>query len=511
MLQWLSDAAAAGKKVTFVCDSIGEQGRPGFGTGAGAGVGFTTFIQQAFPGAVYNNLSIGGKTTADLLTNEPGWLASVLATDADIYGVGLGTNDSRYNDSRGAATQAAYIANITAIVAALKAPKNAKIILFGIWPTFWKDQYSNLLRKATDERVDQWNNALATYAASATEVACVVCAPQIRAAVNYNNVTALLPDHIHPDYGSVAAKKMYAEAVLAGDIQNPAAYAPGYVPASGTRVGYLVRVLSASTTVCQIKMLKLLPYFKETFGFSADPAIGMAGLFGSYSAGYAGYKNKISDFPFDFIITADQEASGIIHLSLGQMLGIRGFEVYRSTNPDAWVDPKHQDWQLLNAERSTTAVAFDLLPKMRDGVFYKIQFDGSNGTDGTGGTTGQYIKVSKIWLGVNPIRFALQNPIATSTGPYERVDLVFSAAGGSASAHISNVLNTYPFSVLLESPHAVPSIVLGDVGEAGRGIAGWKIFVSANPDAIGDPAHTSWVQILTGTGAGTASLPWPHV
>lgn len=493
----LKATSKSGGKVCWVGDSITEQGLPTMGSGPGLGVGFTTYIQAAYPGATYVNKGIGGNTTLDVIAR----MADITATAADVYVLAIGINDARYNDSRGATSQAAYITNMTTIINAMKAA-GGQVVVLSIWPSFWKDQYAALGRKRTDDRISQWNAALRSNAALNWLVPYVDANREIVRAIDMSNVADLIPDGVHPDYAATAGKRLYAMAVLRDQIDK-AEFRSNFVT-TGTEF-YKLRVLNNGASLCEIRNLKVSPYHKEAFAYSADASVGIAGLVGSYSAGYAGYKNKSNDYPFEILLTADLLPTTITTVPKGIGKGIKSFELFRSSDPDAAADPRHPSWQLVQAEYTNTGNAFNLFPRKREGVFYRVDFLDSTGTDGTGGTTGIYVKVKQVWGGVEPIRYAYSNMLdngATS----ERFDLYFSAAGGSSSYYMANVANTYPLRVSFESPHQLKTLTLASVGEAGRDIKNWKIYRSFDPAALADPAHSSWVEVATGTGDASAAV-----
>lgn len=196
------------KKVTWVGDSITEQGKPDQGSGVGRGVGFTTFIERAYPSISYSNQGVGGSTTLGVI----GRLPAIIATGADLYVVAIGVCDARYNDSRGATTQDEYINNMKTIVTSLQST-GAKVVVLSIWPTYAKDHYAALGPQATNERYKQWNHAL-EQASTAWGVPYIDAYSKIVSVITPENVDALVPDGVHPDYAGVAAKQIYADAVM---------------------------------------------------------------------------------------------------------------------------------------------------------------------------------------------------------------------------------------------------------------------------------------------------------
>lgn len=497
LLRLLSRADRARQTIVVVGDSITEQAKSGIGNG----IGYVTYLAEAFPNVNFINEGVGGDTTLDVIDR----LSTVTSHGADGYILAIGVNDARYNDSRGATSQSAFVTNCTTIINAFKAATGYRwAAVLSIWPTFWPDQYAALGRKKTDDRIVQWSAALEANAALNWYIPYVNAHDEIVRVVDMDNLPDLFDDGVHPAYSGTAGKKMYADAILRDRI-NDAEFRSAYVPASGTVEAYKIRVLDNGASTCQIQNIKLAPYHKEFFAYSANASVAINGLVGSYSGAYTGYANKADDYPFEIIVTADQLPTALTTVPNGIGNGIKAWELYRTTNPEAMADPKHPDWKLVEHEYSTDGNAFNLFPRRRQHVYYRVDFESSTGTDGTGGTTGTYVKVAKIWGGVEPVRYAYENMLdlgATS----ERFDLFFSAAGGSASAYMANVANTYPLSVMLESPHELTTIDLASVGETGRDIKDWTIYRSYDPAALADTAHASWVSVATGTGDGTASV-----
>jgi lysophospholipase L1-like esterase len=493
---------AGGKKVTWIGDSITEQGKPGQGSGAGLGIGFTTYIEQAFPGITYSNQGIGGETTLDVIAR----LATITATAADLYVLAIGINDARYNDVRGATSQAAYIANVATIVAALEAA-GGDVVVLSIWPSFWEDQFAALGRKATDDRFKQWNAALERYCAE-TDVPFVDAYTPITRAVNLGNVTTLIPDGVHPDYAGTAGKRLYSAAVLRGAV-SAAEFAAEYAPSGSVFYKLVIFDHGASTDRVSIQNINPQPSVSEFFAYSANAAVDVTGLLGAYSAGAGGFLNKNGDWPAVLTFSAPSFLTSAVTAWRAGGLGIKGFELYVSTDPKALTDPTHPSWVLKEAEYSNVAFAHNLLPAKREGVFYRLQFDDSAGTDGTGGTTGQYVKVTQAWGGSSPVRWSHLNAQEVDN---LRTDLIFSAAGGSDSAggKINNaVANTYPLHLAWEAEGVLSTLTIASVaggGAASRAIKNWRLFESRDPAALADVAHASWYQVAAGVGDQTIDV-----
>lgn len=498
LLRRLAEVNAQVGTVVVIGDSITEQAKPGVGNG----IGYVTYLSEQFPSITFINEGIGGNTTLDVIAR----MSSITAHGADGYIVAIGVNDARYNDSRGATSQSAYVANMTDIINALKAaPGYEWCAVLSIWPAFWRDQYSNLGRFGTDDRIRQWNSALESNAALNWSIPYINAHDSIVRAVDMSNVSNLIPDGIHPDYSTTAGKRLYAAGILREEIRK-SEFVSSFVT-TGNQF-YKIRVLNNGATTCNIQNIRFDPYHKEFFAFSADPAVAITGLVGTYNASYGGYKNKLSDYPFEIIINGDLLPNFIATVPRGIGKGIKAWELYRSTDPDAAADPKHHSWQLIAYEYSTNGNAFNLFPRKREGVFYRIDFLNSDGTDGTGGITGKYVKVSKVWGGVPPVRYAYENMVDNG-GASQRFDLYFSDTGGSSAAYMANAENSFPLRVSFESPQSLNEIEIGTVVETGRQVKDWVIYRSYDPACLSNPGHPSWLEVAAGTGAGTAVLTTP--
>jgi lysophospholipase L1-like esterase len=193
-------------RVTWVGESITEQ--------AQSGLGFTTYIERAYPGAVYSNQGLGGSTTLSTLAR----LDTILETEGGLYVLAIGMNDARYNDSRGATTVEAYLANMRQLVNGLRS-RGAQVVVVSMWPTFSRDQFAALGREATDRRMVEWNEAVHRMCAEELGVPFVDAYPRVVQAVAQLGEDALVPDGVHPDWNGstfvgTAGRELYARSIL---------------------------------------------------------------------------------------------------------------------------------------------------------------------------------------------------------------------------------------------------------------------------------------------------------
>jgi lysophospholipase L1-like esterase len=489
-----------GQTVTWVGDSITEQGK-------GAGIGWTDYIEAHYPAVTFVNEGIGGNTTLDVIAR----LSSIMASNADVYFVAVGVNDVRYNDARGATTQAAYLANVKTITDALKAT-GARVGVISIWPTFWKDAFAALGRAATDARIVAYNTALAAQCAT-DGIGFVNAHDPIVAAINLHNVATLIPDGVHPDWDGSAfvgtgGRQLYAEAV-GYRRANATRFVPEYTPVGVVFYKLVIPDNDATGDVVSIQNINPGPSLGEFFAYSAIPAVNPAGLFGPYNASAGGFLNKPGDWPVVMTFSGGPAVTEITTHPRGTGQGIRKFELYQSTDPAALTRPTHASWTPLTSEASNAATTHNLLPAQRAGVYYRLQVDSSNGTDGTGGATGTYVKVTKVWGGTPPVRWALHNFYEIAS---IRTDLYFSPIGGGPTVNLYNNANAYPCSIMWEAETHLTSLEIASVqggGASGRAIKDWKLFRSTDAAALPDAAHASWAEIATGTGDQTIGVPAP--
>jgi len=222
--------------IVWMGDSITEQGR--VGVGVGNEIGYTTYLEAKYPNAIYNNQGVGGFTTKDLITN----IATYTAIGADMYVVAIGVNDARYNDTRGAANDAEYLANITSIYNSLKVV-TTNLAFISIWPTYDADAFAALGRIATDQRFVEWNKILKDFCET-NNVIFINAYDQVKATITPHNEGTLASDGVHPNINDTEAKEIYANCVLYDD----------YV-----RAKYSDVTATMNSNIARLDLLELLP------------------------------------------------------------------------------------------------------------------------------------------------------------------------------------------------------------------------------------------------------------
>lgn len=482
----LADAARLGQKVVWVGDSITEQGKPA----TGDGVGFTTFLQNKFVGATYVNEGIGGNTTLSIIDR----MASLVAHAADLYVVAIGVNDIRYNDSRGATSVSAYIANITSIYNSLNAVGD--VMFIGVWPTFWEDQFAALLRKATDDRMTQYNNALRDFCRE-NSIPFSNPNPAIRSVIDFGNVDLMISDGVHPSYTGpqgLACKRLYADSVL---FDNPNredycdnVYANGKVffkfvfGNNGQPDGFLgLRNIAINGTT-----------FQESFGQTANLGFPFnPTLYGAFNGAYAGFYNKANDFPLVTTVGCDSWPDSIVLTALTSdssgNRGARRFETWFSTDPESVTDINHPSWVLFEKSESVNGVAVNVLPKGKTRFYYQLRLMNPGFS-----TT----KVKRIGTRY-PVRVATQN---VGSASQQRFDLIF-GAGAPTDAESLRV-DTPNGVVMWESDGEENSLTLESFDTT---LGDFAIYQSADPNALSSVTHESWVPVVTGTGDGAVNIP----
>lgn len=482
----LEEASHKGQKVVWVGDSITEQGK----SGVGDGVGFTTFLQNKFAGATYVNEGIGGNTTLNIIAR----LSTLTAHNADLYVVAIGVNDIRYNDSRGATTVAAYIANIGTIYSSLSAVGD--VMFIGVWPTFWEDQFAALLRKATDDRMTQYNNALRDFCRE-NSLPFSNPNPAIRSVIDFGNVDLMISDGVHPSYTGpqgLACKRLYADSVL---FDNPNRedycdnfYANGKVffkfvfGNNGQADGFLgLRNIAINGTT-----------FYESFGQTANLGYPFnPTLYGAFNGAYAGFYNKANDFPLVTTVGCEAWPDSIVLTALTSTTagnrGARRFETWFSTDPESVTDINHPSWVLFEKSESVNGVAVNVLPKSKTRFYYQLRL-----LNPAFSTT----KIKRIGTRY-PVRVVTRN---VGTASQQRFDLIF-GAGAPTDAESLRV-DTPNGVVMWESDGEENSIVLDSFDTT---LGAFAIYRSADPNALSSLTHESWVPVITGSGNGTFVVP----
>jgi len=482
----LEEASIKGQTVVWVGDSITEQGK----AGTGDGVGFTTYLEQKFPSATYINEGIGGNTTLDIISR----MATLTAHNADLYVVAIGVNDIRYNDSRGATSVAAYIANITSIYNSLNAVGD--VMFIGVWPTFWEDQFAALLRAETDRRMNQYNNALRDFCRE-HGIPFSNPNPAIRSVIDFGNVDLMISDGVHPAYtGTVGrnAKRLYADSVLFDSPNREDycdnVYANGKVffkfvfGNNGQADGFLgLRNIAINGTS-----------FHESFGQTANLGFPFnATLYGTFNGAYAGFYNKANDFPLITTVGCDSWPDSVVLSALTSVSagnrGAKRFETWFSTDPEAVTDINHPSWVLYEKSESPYGVAVNVLPKGKTRFYYQLRLLNPGFS-----TT----KIKRI--GTNyPIRVATQN---VGTASQQRFDLIF-GAGAPTDAESLRV-DTPNGVVMWESDGEENSFTLESFDTT---LGDFAIYQSTDPNALSSVTHESWVPIITESGDGTYFVP----
>lgn len=475
-----------GKKICWVGDSITEQGKAGMGNG----IGHTTLIQGLYPNIEYFNEGIGGNTTKNIIDR----IDSIKAHSADLYVVAAGINDARYNDARGATNTAQYIENINTIVSSLQST-GAEVALVSIFPSFWKDQFSSLLRANTDLRFVEWNNAAKEYAKN-HNILFLDAYTNIRKYINLSNVLTLIPDGVHPNYSTVSGKQLYADSILY-DTLPTSNYAGPYLPFGSHYYKLVIGDNMNPDKLCGIKNIQTSTPILDIFAQSANAPYSLIspGL-GNFDASFAGYYNKANDYPmfmtFSTAIPLQSMAiTGAIKTGTNINRGIRNFDLYYSTVEDALVDLNHSSWKLIRQERTTDAVTVNLYPTKRYGVNYMLKMSDSN-------DAGNTVKLKKI-SGSLPVRVWTQNVVANNPQYFTGI---FSTSGVTSDTYALTG-NTPSYIVSWEAEEDQRTIALESFNSS---LKNWTLYRSYQSFALKNPADPSWTVVATGNGDGTFNI-----
>lgn len=222
------------KTATWIGESITE------------GNNYDEKIAKIFPNINHVDKGIGGNTSKDVINR----LYNIKSTQANLYVVAIGVNDIRYNDSRGATSKESYISNMATIIDNLQAV--GKVVVIGIWPHFYPDQYAALGLIETDKRIDEYNIALENLCKQ-KNVPFINPTPSIRKIITSDAVPLLIPDGIHPVNDT--CKQLYADAVLKVNL-TPSDYLPKQITGL-TRVSKITRD-PLSTTFSKIKWDRMI-------------------------------------------------------------------------------------------------------------------------------------------------------------------------------------------------------------------------------------------------------------
>lgn len=455
-------------KIVWIGDSITEDA-----------TGYRSLIEGLFPEKNFISEAVGGYTTKDVLDN----IVSFTAHSPDLYIVAIGVNDVRYNDSRGAVTQTNYLANMLNILTPLKNAA-ANVVVISIWPSFWRDNFSALLHKATNEKITQYNTSLAKLCAD-NSCYYIDSNSVVNEYVNIYNAYSISTDGIHPAGQGV---ELYAQATLVDKIEK--GRLTSELSPSGKHF-FKLKILDPKTVgnggYCGIKNIST--EVVENIGVTANTAYTTTNLFGAYNSSGQFY-NKAADYPFYLTFSTNEyptEAAIAGAVSgTGVNRGPKAYIAYYSTNPDAMSDLDHPSWEVVNREMSTKALAVNMLPQARKGVFYMLIANGAGQLDL------KRIGASK------PIKVWIQNIIVTSA---QRFADIFDDGVTNLSDALKGNLPSYV--VIWESETELDSIVLESFGAT---LQSYTIKKSFNPDSINNPSHASWKTVGSGTGDGTVTL-----
>ena len=486
----MDNADSEFKSLVWVGDSLTEQG-DGI---QGNGLGFTSYIEQYWGNISYNNQGVGGYTTLDVIADLP----TLVGLAADIYVVAIGTNDTRYFDARGAATDAEWTANIETIRSTLAAT-GAEVVFISIFPTFWEDAFRTSSKLITDARSVRWNALLAKLCLD-NNTKYLDGYSNIVANIDINNVDSLIPDGTHPDYAGTAAKKLYADSILNHYVLK-GKYAVDLDPngkhffmlknydntGEGTiNTGGYAGLLNINVDVGTL----------ETYGLTANAAYAdITKLFGAFDPTYSGFYNKAYDFPQILTFSTATFPKSITNVGivsgLGANRGIRPFEIYYSTVESALTDVNDPSWRLYYSNTNQKAVALNLLPSnIGSKIYYQL-----NMSDIGGGQPNVQLKQ----IGTKaPNKVYPQNVPAISA---QRYDLLFSANMVNQADALLGV--TPSFAVMWETPELLTELVLDSFNSS---LNNWELKISYEEDALTNAFHSSWNTVLTGQGNGTLPL-----
>ncbi len=325
----------ANGKVTSVGDSLTE------------GTNYDEKIMAHFPDITLIDKGIGGNTTASIIER----LDDIVSTKPNLYLLAIGVNDNRYNDDRGAKTEAEYIANMATIIDRLKSV--ADVVVVGIWRTHHSDQFAALGIDGTRKRTDKWNVALERLCDS-KEVLFINPNADIDNVINLENEgrfcitnAAGYPDGVHTnDIGN----QMRADAVLFGNI-DPSNYDTTPFKASG-KYSYMLEILRTNDSSGYVMINNIhatpSPIAGEYFTNSAN--VNYRNLEKMFNGGgdYLGVANKGYDFPLYITWTSEYPLTSLVYSPKTEGRAIVSYNLYVSTDKRAAADPYHKSWRLLH-------------------------------------------------------------------------------------------------------------------------------------------------------------------
>lgn len=298
-------------------------------------------IMSHFPRVTLVDKGIGGNTTLDIINR----LDDIVASAPDLYLLAVGVNDNRYNDGRGAKTEAEYIANMTTIIDRLRT--SADVVVVGIWRTFHSDQYAALGIDATRKRADRWNAALEKLC-DGREVLFINPNHDIDKVINLESESRFCADGVHTND---AGNKMRADAVLYGNL-DPKVYDATAFEASG-KYCYLLEILGTndSSGYVMLNNIHVAPARIAGESFTNSANVNYRDLETMFNGGgdYLGVANKAYDFPLYITWASDLPVASVVYSAKASGREIVGYNLYVSTDKRAVVDPYHKSWRLLKS------------------------------------------------------------------------------------------------------------------------------------------------------------------
>lgn len=325
----------ASGKVTAVGDSLTESDD------------YDEKIMAHFPNITLIDKGIGGNTTLSIIDR----LDDIVATAPNLFLLAIGVNDNRYNDDRGAKSEAEYVANMTTIIDRLRSV--ADVVVVGIWRTHHNDQFAALGIDATRRRADRWNAALEQLCNS-KEVLFINPNTDIDRVINLENEerfciknAAGYPDGVHTnDIGN----QMRADAVLFGNI-DPSKYDPTPFKASG-KYSYMLEILESNEGSGYVVLNNIhatpSPIAGEYFTNSSNVNYrDLETMFNGGGDDYLGVANKAFDFPLYITWTSDKPLTSLVYSAKTEGRAIHHYNLYVSTDKRAAANPYHKSWRLL--------------------------------------------------------------------------------------------------------------------------------------------------------------------
>ena len=324
----------AGGKVTSVGDSLTE------------GTSYDEMIMEHFPNIHLIDKGVGGYTTLSVIEK----LDDIVATSPNLFLLAIGVNDNRYNDSRGARTEAEYISNMEIILDSMR--KIADVVVVGIWRTQHSDQYAALGIDGTRRRADRWNESLKRLCGS-KEVLFINPNPDIDNVINLESEERFCikneegyPDGVHTnDIGN----KMRADAVLFGNV-DPRKYDEKLFETSG-KYSYMLEILETNESSGYVMINNIhatpSPIAGEYFTNSSNVKYRDLKTMFNGGGNYLGVANRAYDFPLFITWTSEYPLTSLVYSPKTLDRAIVGYNLYVSTNKRAVVNPYHESWRLL--------------------------------------------------------------------------------------------------------------------------------------------------------------------